>query len=357
MNYEHDLPYSLTMSEKMRGSQKFHPSERKNALKALVTGATGFIGSHLTEALIRKGVQVRCLVRTTSDLRWLQGLPVEFVHGDCTDKSSLKEAVRDVDWVFHVAGTIKALKEETYFEVNGVGTENLIRACLDTNPGLQKFMYISSQAAAGPSRNGRAAQETDPCVPVSAYGLSKRRGEESVLAHAHELPVIILRPCVVYGPRDTGLFVLFKCLSRKIKPCFTGRPQRLSLCYVQDIVRGIVLAAESPAKSGEVFFLSDGSTYRMEEIGDILAHALGVQAVRVRFPRQLITGLACCAGFLSKLLGRPLPLNPDKAKEIVQDEWVCDITHAKTVLGFAPMVPLSQGAALTAAWYKQEKWL
>ena len=198
-------------------------------MKALVTGGTGFIGSHLTEVLIRKGVQVRCLLRKTSDFKWLKDLPIEFIPGDCNDKTSLEEAVRSVDWVFHLAGVTKAIEEETYFEVNGLGTENLIHACLENNPRLQKFIYISSQAAAGPSINGSNKKESDPCEPVSFYGRSKRMGEESVLAHALELPAFILRPSAVYGPRDKDVFALFKCLSKRIKPYLMGRRQRLSL--------------------------------------------------------------------------------------------------------------------------------
>lgn len=116
-----------------------------------MTGGTGFIGSHLVEALLQQGVQVRCLLRKSSDLKWLQGLPIEFVQGDCNDKTSLEEVVKDTDWVFHLAGVTKALRKETYFDVNGLGTENLILACLEKNPRLQKFIYVSSQAAAGPS--------------------------------------------------------------------------------------------------------------------------------------------------------------------------------------------------------------
>jgi len=331
---------------------------RKNSpLKALVTGGTGFIGSHLTEALVRKGVQVRCLLRNANDAKWLKGLPIEFVPGDCNDKTSLKQAVGGVDWVFHLAGVTKAIKKETYFEVNGLGTENMIYACLENNPRLQKFIYVSSQAAAGPSRNGRNKKESDPCEPVSSYGRSKRMGEGSVLSHAHELPALILRPSAVYGPRDKDFLALFKCVSRRIKPCLTGKHQHLSLCYVQDIVQGILLAVETQARSGEICFLSDGNDYRMEEIGDILAHAMGVTALRVRVPRQMVRGIACFSEYLSKLFGRPSLFNKDKAEEIVQQEWVCDITKAKTLLGFEPRVPLSEGAKLSFEWYKKEKWL
>jgi len=129
-------------------------SQEENLLKALVTGGTGFIGSHLTEALIRKEVQVRCLLRETSDLKWPKGLPIEFVQGDCNDKTSLEKAVRGVDWVFPLAGVTKSIKEETYFEVNGLGTENLIHACLENNPRLQKFIYLSSKQRQGKSKMG-----------------------------------------------------------------------------------------------------------------------------------------------------------------------------------------------------------
>ena len=326
-------------------------------MKALVTGGTGFIGSHVTDALIEKGVQVRCLRRKTSDLKWLKGLPIEFVHGDCNDKISLEKAVQGVDWVFHLAGVTKAIQEETYFEVNGLGTENLIHACLEKNPRLQKFIYVSSQAAAGPSRDGFNKKESDPCEPVSSYGRSKRAGEEWALAHAHELPVLILRPSVVYGPRDKDGFAFFKCLSRRINPCLLGPDRHISLCYVHDVVRGILLAAETQTKSGEIFFLSDGKDYRMEEIGDIVAQAMGIDALRIRVPMQMIRGIACLSEVLSKFSKKPSLLNRDKAEEMIQKDWVCDITKAKTLLGFEPAVALSEGARLTVEWYKKEKWL
>jgi len=326
-------------------------------LKALITGGTGFIGSHLAEALIRKDVRVRCLLRKTSDLKWLKDLPLEFVHGDYNDKASLKKAVKGIDWVFHLAGVTKAIKEEAYFAVNGLGTENLVHACLENNPHLQKFVYISSQAAAGPNRNRLSKKESDSCEPVSFYGRSKRMGEESVLAHAHEVPVLILRPSTVYGPRDKDFFALFKCLSRRINPCPFGSDQHLSLCYVEDIIQGILLAVESHAKSGEIFFISDGNDYRMEEIGDVIAQAMGITAFRIRIPKKILFGIACFSEYLSKVIEKPLLLNMDKAEEMIQENWVCDIKNAKILLGFEPRVPLAEGARLTFEWYRKEGWL
>lgn len=326
-------------------------------MKALVTGATGFIGSHLVEALLQRGVQVRCLLRKTSDLKWLKDLPIERTLGDCIDKISLAEAVKGVDQVFHLAGITKAVKEKTYFEINAFGTENLICACLENNPRLQKFVYLSSQAAAGPCRNGNKKKESDLCQPVSPYGQSKRLGEELAIAHAQELPLLILRPCAVYGPRERDIYPFFKLLSKRIKPCLSGEGRHISLCYVDDIVQAVLLAAQSEEPSGEIFFLSDGQDYRLEEVGDIMAQAMGVNAIGVRVPGWVINGMASFSEFFFKLSGKPPLLNKGKVEEILQKNWVCDITKAKRALGFQPNISLLEGAKLTFEWYKKEKWL
>jgi len=326
-------------------------------LKVLVTGATGFIGSHLAEALLQKGVQVRCLVRKTSDLTWLKSLPIEVVHGDCNDKASLGEAVKSIDQVFHLAGVTKAIEEKTYFEVNALGTENLLHACLKNNPQLQKFIYLSSQAAAGPCQHGGTKKESDRCEPVSPYGHSKRMGEEFALAHTHEIPLLILRPSAVYGPRDRDIYAFFKLLSKRINPCLSGQEQHLSLCYVLDIIQAILLAAEAQGSSGEIFFLSDGHDYHLEEIGNIFAQAMGVTPVCIRVPEWMIFRIASFSEYLSKLSGKPPLLNKGKVEEMIQKNWVCDITKAKTLLGFEPQFKLSQGAKLTFEWYRKENWL
>jgi dihydroflavonol-4-reductase len=326
-------------------------------LKILVTGGTGFIGSHLVETLLKRGDQVRCLLRKTSDLKWLKDLPVERTYGDCSDKNSLKEAVKGTDQVFHLAGITKAVKEKTYLETNALGTKNLIQACLENNPHIQKFIYLSSQAAAGPCQDGNKKKESDLCQPVSIYGQSKRMGEELALAHAQEIPLLILRPCAVYGPRERDIYAFFKLLSKRIKPCLSGEGQHISLCYVDDIVQALLLAAQSKEPSGEIFFLSDGQDYRLEEVGDIMAQAMGINAICIRVPEWVITGMASFSEFFFKLFGKPPLLNKGKVEEILQKNWVCDITKAKRALGFQPKISLLEGAKLTFEWYKKENWL
>jgi nucleoside-diphosphate-sugar epimerase len=326
-------------------------------LKVLVTGATGFIGSHLVEALVQQGAQVRCLVRNKRHLGWVKDSPVEFVVGNCQEKDSLKPGVKDVDQVFHLAGVTAAFKENTYYEVNALGTENLVQACIENNPRLEKFIYLSSQAAAGPCRTGGKKKESDPCEPVSPYGKSKLRGEELALSHSHELPILILRPCAVYGPRDKGFYALFKCLSRSIKPCLPDHDQHISMCYVQDLVRAILLAAEARTENGEIFFLSDGQDYRMEEIGDIFAQAMEVRTLQLRLPKQMLFGMAFFAECFSRVSGKPSIMNRGKIEEMIHKNWLCDITKAGVLLGFEPQISLAQGADLAVAWYKKENWL
>jgi nucleoside-diphosphate-sugar epimerase len=301
------------------------------------------------DALVQRGDQVRCLVRNKNHLGWVKDSPVEFVVGNCREKDSLNLAVLDVDQVFHLAGSTTAVKEKTYFEVNGFGTENLVRACIENNPRLQKFISISSQAAAGPCRSGGQKNESDPCEPVSPYGKSKLLGEKLALSHAHELPLLILRPCAIYGPRDKGFYTLCKGLSRRINPVLADHDQHISMCHVQDLVRAILLAAETRTESGEIFFLSDGHDYRMAEIGNIFAQAMQINPLKLRLSRQMLFGMAFFAECFSRSRG--------KVEEMICRNWLCDISKARAQLGFEPRISLARGVELTVAWYKKENWL
>lgn len=179
----------------------------------LVTGANGFVGSHLVEALLAKGYRVRCMVRRTSDLTFIQHLPVEWAYSDLGDSAAgdLQEACRDVDAICHCAALTRALKEETLHRVNSQGTVALARAGIEANLNLRRFVHVSSQAAAGPSQGpDDILDESRPRQPITWYGRSKCAAERALLDMADWLPLTIVRPAPVFGPRDRDFFTYFE---------------------------------------------------------------------------------------------------------------------------------------------------
>ena len=326
-------------------------------MTALVTGANGFIGSHLVEKLLQSGKKVRCLVRRTGDLRWIKNLPVEVAYGDCADKNSLSSAVAGIACVYHLAGATKAKRAEDFFTTNSGGTENLIQACLDHNPKMEKFVYLSSQAASGPGEDSGMKAESDPDSPISSYGKSKRIGEEVVLTHRSRIPVTILRPSSVYGPRDRDFLLLLKLIGKKLKFSPLGLTQWISICFVSDLVDSLVKSGRVGAGDGEIFFISDGGRYRMEEIGDAFSAAMRTRGFRLPVPQCVIRGIGAVSETISHFTDRPCVLTRGKAKEMVQKNWTCDITKAKNMLDYRPTIDLAQGTEITVDWYRKNNWL
>ena len=322
----------------------------------LVTGANGFVGSHLVEGLLERGHRVRGLVRRTSDLRWLEGLDLEVVFGEVTDPATLPAAVRDIEVIYHVAGVTRARRPENYRKVNHGGTVKLLKACREHAPGLARFVLVSSQAAAGPAEAGCLSREGDPFRPVSEYGRSKLMAEQAAAGFMDQLPIVIVRPPAIYGPRDADFLIYFRILKRHLRPLLGFRERRLSLCHVGDVAAGIILAGESDRSPGQIYFLSGGET-TWDELTGIMAGALGVRALKIRVPLFALHG----AAFLSELfapLRRDLPvLDRSKAREMAAVCWTCDWSKAAAELGYRPSVTLEEGIRETVAWYRQAGWL
>ena len=325
--------------------------------KALVTGANGFVGSHLVEGLLSRGYQVICLVRKTSNLRWLSGLNVEYVYADISEKDSLKNVLKNVDFVLHVAGVTKAKSREEYFKANYQGTKNLIEVCVEDNPQIKRFVYVSSQAAVGPGKDGQPLDETSPCNPITDYGKSKLEGERIVLEYSSKLPVTIIRPPAVYGPRDSDILGFFKVANKGLKTLFGKGESYLSLCYIEDLVDGIILAAESPKAIGQIYFIADDQSYSWREAFGIIAKVLNKKTITLRIPNAFLFTIAFISENIFRLLGKPAVVNVQKVREITQKYWLCDVSKAKKELGFSPKYKLEEGAKKTVRWYKERGWL
>lgn len=332
-------------------------------MKALVTGASGFIGSHLVEQLVADGLQVRCLVRDPSRIRWLSGLmrardaaAIELVTGDCTRPETLASAVAGVDRVYHVAGVSWARDSESFFRHNALGTENLLAACLTHAPELEKFIYISSLAATGPARSGPVL-ESDPLRPLGPYGASKVAAEYHVRRASHLLPTVILRPAAVYGPRDSGFVQYFRLVKRGFLVEFGAVRRRVSMCHVADVVHAIVAAGNSQVGSGTVYFIADPDPYNWGEVESIVSQVLGVSAWRLRVPQWILHSAGGMAQRYSQVTGRPVKLSAARAAELAEPNWVCNVTRVQHELGFAPTTSLEKGLREAVLWYQQQKWL
>ncbi len=325
-------------------------------MKALVTGGTGFIGSHLVEALLKRGATVRCLVRDPARPGWLKGLDVELAKGDCARPDTLGGAAKGVDYVFHAAGITKAADPKDYYLANGEGTRFIAEAAArDAGEGV-KFIYVSSQAAAGPSREGVARKEDDPPEPVSDYGRSKLLGEKYVLEMRDRLNVVIVRPTSVYGPRDRDIYAFFKLVSKGVRTAFSER-RIVSLCYVDDLVEGTVRAAFADTGNGEAFFIAHPEPCDWDYLGETIAWSLGVKARRVLVPLPVLSLVALAAEGYAALTGRPALLNRQKMAEIRQRYWVADVGKSKERLGFTASHDFKDGARLTADWYRAAGWI
>ncbi|MBN2653587.1 MAG: NAD-dependent epimerase/dehydratase family protein [Nitrospirae bacterium] len=320
-------------------------------MRALVTGPTGFIGSHLVEALLADGFSVDCIVRSTSNTSRLNGLDVNLIYADCAEKETLLSHMGRTDYIFHLAGLTKAKTERDAYRANALGTKNVVEAAAEECGALSRFVYVSSLAAAGPSLNTLPVTEEMEPRPVSVYGRTKLAGEEFVKNQSDKIPVTIIRPPAVYGSRDRDMLVLFKMANLGIAPVWGE--SWYSFIYVKDLVRGIITAARSVNAVNETFFLTDGNMYSSDEVFSEVAASIGKNPLRVRLPEFLMPAIAAVA---EKFKSCSI-INADKIKEIRHKNWTCDSAKAVRLIGFKPEVKLKDGVRWTAEWYRTHQWL
>ncbi len=324
---------------------------------AFVTGANGFVGSHLVRALLAQGHAVRALVRPTADRSRISELPIEWVTGDLDDTNALAQGCQGARWVFHLAARVKAPDLEAYRHANAAGTGNLLEAALTATDTIERFVFLSSMAAGGPSTNGKPRTEDDPNDPQTPYGISKFEGEMLVRAHADRLPVAIVRAPAIYGPEDTEVLGFFQAVDWHVKPIFSGRPSRLSIVHVSDLVDGILLAATIPSATGETFYVAEPEIYDMATMEDIIQDSLGTWALRILIPKPLLMGIATVCEWVGKAGGFTPKLNRDKAADFLQTDWTCSVAKAEQLLGFQAKIPFARGARQTVEWYRAKGWL
>jgi 2-alkyl-3-oxoalkanoate reductase len=328
-------------------------------VRVLVTGGSGFVGSYVAEQLDALGHTVRALVRPRSDCKFLKTLKnVEFASGAIEDRVSLDTAVRGVDAVVHVAGLVKARRSEDFFAVNTEGTKNLLAAAEARAPGLKRFVYVSSLSAVGPSADGKPVPDDAPPRPVTQYGRSKLAGERAVLAAKDRIPVTVIRPPLIYGPRDRETLAFFTSVKRGVLPVLGDGANTLSVVYGEDCAAAIVRAAVSNGPSGRTYFVEDGSVYVWRDALCEVEKALGRRAFfRVGLPMPAVMVAAAATQLYGKVTRTAQMLTLDKLNELKQRHWVCEGSGARRELGWQPRTAWPDGVAKTVAWYRQSGWL
>ncbi len=323
---------------------------------ALITGANGFVGSHLCEAFLASDYQVRALVRPSSDLSNIEGIDLELLYGDLNDPESLRDAVEGVDIIINNAGLTKTIDPVMFDTVNIAGTGNLLEAAKDYSK-ISRFIQISSMAASGPASSYRPLTEDHPPRPLTAYGRSKLGGEKAVLNFKDQFPVTILRPSAVYGPRDKEMLAFFKAVKFKLKPTFGSGECYINFTYVKDLARAVLAAVRTDTVSGNVYFIAEKKAYSYSQAGDIISEVMGVRALDIHLPVPVLKLAGLLSEWIAGKRGQAVIFTEDKAAELSAKYWLVDTSAIEKDTGFVPRYSFKAGAAETIEWYSRRGWL
>lgn len=332
--------------------------------RALVTGSTGFIGKHLVRMLFENGYQVICLVRATSNRKSLQAFQPEFRVGDLSDLQSLRNAVKGVDHVFHLAGLTKSHRVRDLMQANQVGASFLARVCAD-QPNPPTLVYASSLAAAGPSCGIGARVESDRLEPISYYGQSKLAGERAVREFANHNPTSIVRPPIVFGEGDRDVLNLFLGIARSgVHVIPSLNDYYFSAIHARDLSSAMLRVAESGKRlsatdeSEGTYFVADEQVVTYSGLGQMIGRALGRERViNVRIPHPVLCSFAAVSELVGFIKGKAGIINLDKAREAKAGSWVCSPEKLKAEVGFSCLRTLEPRIRQTASWYEQQGWI
>lgn len=324
---------------------------------AVVTGANGFVGSHLVDYLLEKNYEVRCLVRKSSDLKWLKEKNVKIFDCGLLDIDGMNTAFKDANYIYHVAGVVKSKTPKGYFKGNVDTTAALLEAALKNVSTLKKIIIVSSLTVTGPSQDGVPVNENNKCEPITTYGRSKLAQENLAKSFMDKLPITICRAPAVYGERDTEIFIFFQTFNRGLMTTIGLDKKVISLIHVRDLVEGFHLASINENATGETYFISSEKYYTWDEVGDVTSNVMQKKPFKVAVPHTIVYTVAAIAQFLSLFSKKPATLNLEKGRDITQNAWICDTSKAIHDLGYRQQISLEDGIKRTVEWYRQMKWL
>jgi nucleoside-diphosphate-sugar epimerase len=322
-------------------------------MKALVTGATGFVGSHLVEALQRSGAAVTALARSSVKASALAAQGVRVIPGDLHDMGALDNAARDQDVIYHVAGVVAARGEAEFLWANRDGTRNVTAAA--ERSGKPRLVLVSSLAAGGPAPRGTPLTGREPPKPVTAYGRSKLASEQIV--RSSSIPWSIVRPPIVYGPRDREVLKIFRLARLGIAPVFGDGSQELSAVHAADLAKALIAAGTSQSTVGGTYNACHPEVFTSRELGRAVGVAMGRPVRTVRIPAFVGRALLSVTEASARVTHKATILTTDKANEFFQPAWTGDPAPLSRDSGWHAIYDLRTGLADTYQWYRKAGWL
>ncbi|MDB5249881.1 MAG: UDP-glucose 4-epimerase [Segetibacter sp.] len=326
--------------------------------KVLITGASGFVGFHLIEAALAKGLDVYAAVRKSSDVKHLISHNVKYVYPDFTSVESLEKELKEkqYDFIIHAAGTTKAKNQDEYNKVNAGYSVNLAKAAANHGSGLQKMVFLSSLASIGPSKqSNELIKENKTPEPVTAYGVSKLLAEEKL--KELNLPLIVFRPTAVYGAREKDIFIILKTFSQGFEPYIGRNEQELSFVYVKDLAALTINSLFTGDTANGTYNITDGNCYSRYDMANITKNVLSKKTLKVHLPLPVVKAIAVVLEKGYGIFDKIPALNLEKLNELNAVNWCCDIEKARKELGFNPAYNLQQGLKEALEWYKLNKWI
>jgi nucleoside-diphosphate-sugar epimerase len=321
--------------------------------KAFVTGANGFIGSHLIRYLLHNQYDVHALVRKTSNLQSLTGLKIRYYFGDLFSDRVIRSGIEDCNYIFHCAAVLEDTDVQNFYRVNGEGTKKLIRIVQNCNSGLKRFLHVSSIAVFGPARKGVLVTEDAPLNPVSHYGKSKREAEEAV--RESRLNWTIVRPTNVLGTGQKELFRIVKMLRSGFRPKLGKREAQTTICFIDDLVRGMTLSAESERSLHKTYIIAGPEAYGFQQLVDCAAEILGRSAY-IPLPFYLIYFAALSSKIHARIMKKKSFIDPEKIRQTRSGYWVQSPELIRRELGFQTLIPLEQGIREIIDYYERHNW-
>ena len=324
-------------------------------LKALVTGASGFIGGRVRDALLDAGADVVAIARPSSP-KPKRGRSVV---ADYADLPGLTRVIgqEKPDLVFHVAGATKGVTYDDFRRANVMPTEHLIKALKDAHPDVSRFVLVSSLTSYGPSAPGQPLTEDAPRAPIEHYGASKLEAEQLVEAESDGLRWTIMRPSGVYGPGDGDYFNLFREIEKGRNVFFGNRDRWFSALYVDDCVRAMVDCTQTDETLSRGYFICDGTLVTWGQFQGAIIEACGRRVRTLNLPEFLVTLAAIGGELATRIDGKPRLFNRQKAKMGAQAAWTCAHDAARADFGYRPLVPLEEGIARSLTWYREQGWV